>query len=267
MKKEVVMRVLFIGDVVGKPGRIMLEKYLPELIDNEKIDCVIANGENAAAGVGINKKIFQEIINIGVDVVTMGNHVWDNKDIFQFIDREPRLVRPLNLPPESPGKGYQIISVGEKKIAVINVLGTIFMNGNLACPFHSVESLLKEIREITPYIFVDFHGEATSEKLAFGWYFDGRVTAVIGTHTHVPTADSRILPRGTALQCDAGMTGPLDGILGMDRDIVIKRLVTGLPERFQVASGDMQLNGVMIDCDDNGKSVDIRRVGIIQPSI
>lgn len=261
------MRILFIGDVVGKPGRIMLERYLPELIETEKVDFVIANGENAAAGVGINKKIFQEMINFGVDAVTMGNHVWGNRDIFQFIDHEERLVRPLNLPPESPGKGYQILSVGDKKIAVINVLGTIFLGGSSSCPFHSVEAILKEIREITPYIFVDFHGEATSEKQAFAWYFDGRVTAVIGTHTHVPTADSRILPRGTAFQCDAGMTGPNDGILGMDREIVLKRFVTGLPERFQVAGGDMQLNGVFIDCDEQGKSTDIRRVQIFQPSI
>lgn len=261
------MRVLFIGDVVGKPGRIMLERYLPELIKSEQVDCVIVNGENAAAGVGINKKIFQEIINFGVDIVTMGNHVWGNRDIFQFIDREERLVRPLNLPPESPGKGYQIVSIGDNKVAVINVLGTIFLSGSSTSPFHHVEAVIKEIRAITPYIFVDFHGEATSEKQAFAWYFDGRVTAVIGTHTHVPTADSRILPRGTAFQCDAGMTGPNDGILGMDREIVLKRFVTGLPERFQVASGDMQLNGVLIDCDAQGKSTDIRRVQIFQPSI
>lgn len=261
------MRVLFIGDIVGKPGRIMLEKYLPALIDEEKIDCVIANGENAAAGAGITQKIFQELLNYGVDMVTMGNHVWDNRDIFRFIERESRLVRPLNLPPESPGKGWQVFSVGKEKVAVINVLGMIYLGGNISCPFHGVEDVLKEIHAITPYIFVDFHGEATSEKQAFGWYFDGRVTGVLGTHTHVPTADSRILPRGTAFQCDVGMTGPYDGILGMDRDIVLKRFVTGLPERFQVANGDMQLNGVIMDCDEKGICKEIRRVHILNPSI
>lgn len=261
------MRVLFIGDIVGKPGRIMLERYLPQLIDEKKIDCVIANGENVAAGMGINQKLFQELINFGVDVVTMGNHVWDNKDIFQFIDKEPRLVRPLNLPPECPGKGWRLIEVGKIKIAVINVLGTIFLGGNIGCPFHAVEAALKEIRAVTPYIFVDFHGEATSEKQAFGWYFDGQVTAVLGTHTHVPTADGRILPRGTAFQCDVGMTGPNDGILGMDREIVLKRLVTGLPARFQVANGDMQLNGAIVDCNDQGRATGISPVHIFQPSI
>lgn len=261
------MRVLFIGDIVGKPGRIMLEKYLPDLIETEKIDCVIANGENAAAGVGINQKIFQELINFGVDVITMGNHVWDNRDIFQFIEKETKLVRPLNLPPESPGKGWQIITVQNIKIAVINVLGMIYLGGNIACPFHCVEQVLKEIRAVTPYIFVDFHGEATSEKQAFGWYFDGRVTAVLGTHTHVPTADSRILPRGTGFQCDVGMTGPNDGILGMERDIVLKRFITGLPARFQVAAGDMQLNGVVIDCNENGRCTQITPIHIFHPSL
>lgn len=244
-----VMKFLFIGDVVGAPGRNMVNKYLPLLKKKYKPTITIVNGENAASGKGITQKIYKGLLEAGAQVITMGNHTWDNREIFEFIDDAAWLIRPANLPANNPGQGYTIVTVNSVKIAVINLIGRTFLPPN-DCPFKKVDEILESIKKITPFIFVDFHAEATSEKQAFGWYLDGRVTAVVGTHTHVQTADHRVLPKGTAYITDVGMTGAYDGILGMDKDIIINRFLTNLPARFEVAKGREQLNGVVVTVDE-----------------
>lgn len=254
------MKILFIGDVVGSPGRKMINQYLPLLKKKYKPILTIVNGENAAGGRGITQKIYKGFLEAGAQVVTLGNHTWDNREIFEFIDDANWLIRPANLPKNNPGKGFTIVTINEVKIAVINLIGRTFLPPS-DCPFQKVEELLTEIKKITPYIFVDFHGEATSEKQAMGWFLDGRATAVVGTHTHVQTADNRVLPKGTAYITDVGMTGPYDGILGMDRDIIINRFLTNLPARFEVASGREQLNGVIVTVDEkNGLAKKIDKI-------
>ncbi|MDD2497628.1 MAG: TIGR00282 family metallophosphoesterase [Desulfitobacteriaceae bacterium] len=254
------MRILFIGDIVGKPGRAIIERQLAVLQEEYNIDFTIANGENAAGGNGINRKVFQELSNYGIDVITMGNHVWDKKEIFDIIDTEKRLLRPANYPKGSPGVGWNIYSIGkETKIAVVNLAGRIYLPP-LDCPFQAADAILQQIKSVTSVIIVDFHAEASSEKIAMGWYLDGRVSAVIGTHTHVQTGDDRLLKRGTAYITDVGMTGPRDSVLGVDKDLIIKKFTTQLPVRFEVASGDIQLNGVVLDVADNGKTFGIQRI-------
>lgn len=254
------LRILFIGDIVGKPGRVIIERQINSLQKKYNIDFTIANGENAAGGKGINRKIFQELSNYGIDVITMGNHVWDRKEIFDIIDSERRLLRPANYPQGTPGLGWNIYSLDkETKIAVINLAGRIYLP-SLNCPFQVVDTILKEIKQITPIIIVDFHAEATSEKNAMGWYLDGRVSAVLGTHTHVQTGDERLLKRGTAYITDVGMTGPRDSVLGIDKDLIIKKFTTQLPVRFEIAAGDIQLNGVVLDIDQSGRVSSIQRV-------
>lgn len=256
------MKILFIGDVVGSPGRNALKEYLPKLKSKYRPDVTIVNSENAAAGKGLTKKIYQEIHETGADIMTMGNHTWDKKDIFDFIDDVPNLIRPANFPDSNPGKGYVIKKVGNKKIAVINAQGRVFMPPS-DCPFKKLDEIVKIVKEETPFIFVDFHAEATSEKQAIGWYLDGEVSAVVGTHTHTQTADERILPNGTAYISDVGMTGPYDGILGMDRDVIIQRFLTNLPARFEVTTGREQCNGVVIQLDNQtGKATKIERINI-----
>lgn len=250
------MRILFVGDVVGKPGREILRQQLNEIQDQYHIDFTIANGENAANGTGINKRIFEEISNYGVDVVTMGNHVWDKKEILDFIDHEERIIRPANYPPGTPGKGWNIFSVNQVKIIVINLAGRVFLPA-LDCPFQAMERILAEIKDLTPNVIVDFHGEATSEKQAMGWYLDGRVSAVLGTHTHIQTADARILHRGTAYMTDVGMTGPRDSVLGTDKDLVIKKFITSMPVKFEIAHGDIQLNATVLELNKQGKAISI----------
>lgn len=251
------LKILFVGDIVGKPGRVILQRQLRDIQEKYDIDFTVANGENAAGGNGINKKIVGELFSYGVDMITMGNHVWDKKEIFDFIDHEPGIIRPANYPKGSPGKGWNIYNIKDiTKIAVINLSGRVFLPA-LDCPFQVVESILSEIREITPIILVDFHAEATSEKLAMGWYLDGRVAAVLGTHTHVQTADARLLKKHTAYITDVGMTGPRDSILGVDKDLVIKKFRTQLPVRFEVANGDIQLNAVIIEVNEDGKATEI----------
>ncbi|SDY69277.1 hypothetical protein SAMN05421736_10350 [Evansella caseinilytica] len=245
------MKVLFIGDVVGSPGRNALKEYLPKLKRKYRPELTIVNGENAAGGKGLTEKVYQEIRDAGADVITLGNHAWDKKEIFDFIDEKDDLVRPANLPEGTPGTGYVIKKVGSYKVAVINGQGRTFMPA-IDCPFRVLDRIVKEVRKKTPIIFVDFHAEATSEKQAIGWYLDGKVSAVVGTHTHVQTADERVLPGGTAYTTDAGMTGPYDGILGMDRDVIINRFLTSLPARFEVTKGREQLNGVILSI--NGKT-------------
>ncbi|MBY4603977.1 MULTISPECIES: 2',3'-cyclic-nucleotide 2'-phosphodiesterase [Bacillus] len=256
------MRILFIGDVVGSPGRDMVKEYVPKLKTKYKPHFTIINGENAAHGKGLTEKIYHSLIQSGADAITMGNHTWDKKEIFDFIDDVPNLVRPANFPEGTPGKGITYVKANGKELAVINLQGRTFLPP-LDDPFLKADELIAEASKRTPYIFIDFHAEATSEKLALGWYTDGRASAVVGTHTHVQTADNRILPKGTAYITDVGMTGPYDGILGMDRETIIKRFKTNLPVRFTVAEGKTTLSGVVIDIDDQTKkAVKIERIVI-----
>ena len=257
------MRILFIGDIVGSPGRDMLKQYLPKLKEKYRPTITIVNGENAASGKGITEKIYRQFLELGAQAVTLGNHSWDKKEIFDFIDDAKYLVRPANFPKGVPGKGIVYLKVNQLEVAVINLQGRTFM-APIDCPFTKADELVAEARKRTPIIFVDFHAETTSEKQAMGWYLDGRVTAVVGTHTHVQTADERILPGGTGYLTDVGMTGPYDGILGMERDAVTKRFLTSLPVRFEVSeTGQDQLSGIVIDVDDNsGKTKKLHRVQI-----
>lgn len=258
------MNILVIGDIVGKPGRRALKGLLPGLQKEYDIHFTIANAENAAGGRGINQEVFREIIDAGVDVCTMGNHVWDNRDIFTFIDDEPRIVRPANYPGDCPGQGFHVYTAGfNKKVAVVNVSGRVFL-GALDCPFQAMESILTDLQGKTDLIIVDFHGEATSEKLAFAYCFAGRVDAVLGTHTHIMTADERIMPGDTAYITDLGMTGPVDSILGMEKEQVIQRFLTQRPVRFEVARGAAQLQGVVLNFDeDTNRIMGIERICLV----
>ncbi|WP_394232456.1 TIGR00282 family metallophosphoesterase [Niallia oryzisoli] len=243
------MNILFIGDVVGSLGRDMVNEYLPKLKDKYRPHITIINGENAAGGKGITEKIYRGFLEAGAQAVTLGNHTWDNREIYDFIEGAKYLVRPANFPENNPGKGIAYLKMNSDEVAVISLQGRTFLPPS-DCPFQKADQLIKEARERTPIIFVDFHGEATSEKQAMGWYLDGRVSAVIGTHTHVQTADNRILPKGTAYLSDVGMTGPYDGILGMDREVVLKRFLTNMPARFEVPkTGRTQLSAVCIEVD------------------
>ncbi|MDQ0253639.1 metallophosphoesterase (TIGR00282 family) [Evansella vedderi] len=256
------MKVLFIGDVVGSPGRKTLKEYLPKLKQKYRPDVTIVNGENAAGGKGLTDKVYYEIRETGADIITLGNHAWDKKEIFDFIDKTDELVRPANFPEGTPGVGYVIKKVGSQKIAVINGQGRAFMPA-IDCPFRTLENIVNEVKEKTPIIFVDFHAEATSEKQAMGWFLDGKASAVVGTHTHVQTADERILPGGTAFITDVGMTGPYDGILGVEKEAVIHKFLTSLPVRFEVTSGREQLSGVFITIDNkSGLAESIKRISI-----
>lgn len=244
------MRILFIGDVVGSLGRDTVTTYLPKLKKKYRPQVTIVNGENAAAGRGITGKIYKKFLQDGVDVVTLGNHTWDNRDIFEFIDEAKKMVRPANFPEGTPGQGIVYVKVNQFELAVINLQARSFMV-DLDDPFRKAERLIAEAQKRTPLIFVDFHGETTSEKQAMGWFLDGRVSAVVGTHTHVQTNDSRILPQGTAYLSDVGMTGPYDGILGMKREAIIEKFLTALPKRFEVVEeGRAILSACVIDIDD-----------------
>jgi len=245
------MKVLVIGDIVGRAGRRAVRELLPNIKQEEEIDFIIANGENAAGGFGLTEKLAQELYDYGVDVLTMGNHTWDNKEIFNFIDDDQRLIRPYNYPPGTPGRGYGIYKLESGvTIAVINLLGRIFLD-DVDCPFRSLEKLSDEIE--ADLILVDFHAEATSEKVGLGRYFDGQVAAIFGTHTHVQTADERVLTNGTAYITDLGLTGGIESILGMKEEDVLKKMVTKLPQRFSVATGDTQLCGAIIELDLKNK--------------
>lgn len=244
------MNLLFIGDVVGSPGRDMVKEYLPKIKEKYRPHLTVINGENAAGGKGITEKIYRQFLEQGAQAVTLGNHAWDNREIFEFIDRAKYLVRPANFPKGTPGKGIIFIKMNNLEVAIINLQGRTFMNP-IDCPFQKADELVALAKERTPFIFVDFHAEVTSEKQAMGWYLDGRVSAVVGTHTHVQTADQRILPGGTAYLTDVGMTGPYDGILGVEKEAVLKRFLTSLPVRFEVpTAGRTQLSAVYIELDD-----------------
>lgn len=253
------MNILFIGDVVGRPGRNYLHKNFKRLVEENAIDFTIANGENSAGGVGITKSTYDELLDLGVDMITLGNHSWSKKEVFDFIEDSKSLVRPANYPKGTPGKGYRIANKAGRKIAVVNLCGRVYMDC-IECPFKIIDEILEEIKGNTDIIIVDFHAEATSEKLAMGWYLDGRVHAVLGTHTHVQTSDERVLPGGTAYITDIGMTGPKDSILGVNKEIVIKKFITGLPARFELASGETILGAAKIKLDDNNKVISITRI-------
>lgn len=243
------MKILFIGDIFGSPGREMVKEYLPKLKTKYRPDFIIINGENAAHGKGITEKIYNEFINYGAHVITLGNHTWGHREIFEFIDKADKLIRPANFPEDNPGSGIVYRKTGGKEVAVINLQGRSFLPPS-DCPFKKADELIEQAEKRGAIIFVDFHAEATSEKQAMGWYLDGRVCAVVGTHTHVQTADNRILPKGTAYITDVGMTGPYDGILGVDRDLILKRFLTGLPVKHDVAKGREQLSAVIVEIDD-----------------
>jgi len=242
------MRILFIGDIVGSPGREIVRERLADIVAQQKVDLVIANCENAASGFGITPRLVEELLAAGVEVLSGGNHIWDRKEIFEYIAHEPRLLRPANFPDGNPGSGlYLGAAKNGVRYAVLNLQGRVFMTP-IDCPFRTADRELERPSGVS-VVIVDIHAEASSEKMAMGWYLDGRVTAVIGTHTHVPTADEQILPGGTAFISDVGMTGPHAGIIGMDRDGIIKKFLNGLPARFEVAEGDVQLNAVLIVAD------------------
>ena len=256
------MNILFIGDIVGKPGRQSLRSLLPLLVEQHSIDVVVANVENAAGGMGVTREVAESILDIGVDVMTSGNHIWDKKEALKYIELEPRLIRPANYP-DAPGSGHYVAqTAGGVAIGVINLMGRVFMNP-LDNPFKVIRRELDLIRDRASVVLVDFHAEATSEKLAMGWYLDGDVTAVVGTHTHVQTADERILPKGTAYITDVGMTGPHDSIIGVERGPVLDRFLTGRPSRFETASTNLRLNAVVISSDpSNGRASKIERVSV-----
>ena len=254
------MNVLVIGDIHGKPGRRILRAAVPRLRKESGAALVIANGENAAGGAGITADVIREIFDAGVDVITGGNHTWHNREAYETLDAEPRLLRPANYPPGAPGHGSTVIAVDGTAVGVLNLQGRIFMQ-TIDDPFRAARGEADRLRERAPVVIVDFHAEATSEKIALGWYLDGRVSAVIGTHTHVQTADERVLPGGTAYISDVGMTGPRDGVIGMAKDDIIERFLTQLPVRFTVASGPAQLNAVALDVDEeSGRARAIRRI-------
>ena len=255
------MNILFIGDIVGRPGRELVRRGLAGLVEHHAIDLVIANVENAAAGFGVTREICEDFLKWGVQVMTSGNHIWDKKEALEYIGAEPRLLRPANYPAGAPGRGaYVSRTSDDRAVGVINVMGRVFML-NIDDPFAVVLAEIEAMRHWTRLIIVDFHAEATSEKVAMGWHLDGKVTGVFGTHTHVQTADERILPNGTAVITDAGMTGPHDGIIGMDREGALSRFITAMPSRFEPAIANPRLNGVVVSADEStGRATKITRI-------
>ncbi len=255
------MKILFIGDIVGKPGREAIRILLPKLVKRHKIDLSIANGENAAGGSGLTPKLVEELFSFGLDMLTSGDHIWKRKEILEVIDSELRVLRPENYPKGAPGRGYGLIRTKKgKSVGVINLEGRVFMS-TIDCPFKCAKSAVEELKEKTRIILVDMHAEATSEKIALGWFLDGLVSAVLGTHTHVQTADERILPRGTAYITDLGMTGPYDSVIGRRPEQILARFLTQMPVRFEMASENVQLHGVVLDIDEeSGKARSIERI-------
>jgi 2',3'-cyclic-nucleotide 2'-phosphodiesterase len=257
------MRILFIGDVVGKPGRRAVATLVPQLREERGIDFVIANGENSAHGAGLTASTVDALLTSGVDLITSGDHVWDQKEIYEVIEREPRLLRPLNFPSLAPGQGSTVVQLnGLPPVGVLNLIGRVFMP-NTDCPFRAAEGAVARLRQQTKIIIVDLHAEATSEKIAMGRFLDGKVSAVIGTHTHVATADEQILPNGTAYISDAGMCGPHDSVLGRDVAAVLQRFLTQMPQKMEVAEGDVVLCGVIVDVDENtGRARSMERIRV-----
>ena len=262
------LTILFLGDIVGQPGRAGVISRLPELKSKHGLDFIIVNGENAAGGRGITSKITIDLLRAGVSVITSGDHIWDQKEILSFIDTEPRLLRPVNYPDGTPGGGSIVLETAKGKIGVLNVQGRTFMQPILDNPFRAVEAAVMKMRNETPNILVDVHAETTSEKIAMGRFLEGKVSAVIGTHTHVQTADEQIFPGGTAFLCDAGMCGPLDSILGRAVDPIVHRFISNLPSSFPVASGEVRLRGALVKIDETtGRAVSITRVDEPVPNV
>jgi len=257
------MKILFIGDVVGKPGRKAVRELLPRIMADWAIDFVIANCENAASGFGVTRDILEELYENHIDVLTSGNHIWDKKEVMDYIGEYETLLRPANYPQEVPGHGSIIMPhPSGDYIGIVNLMGRVFMQP-LECPFRTADEEIERLRKKTKSIIVDMHAEATSEKIALGWYLDGRVSAVIGTHTHVQTADDRILPGGTAYLTDAGMTGSFDSVIGIKKDLILDRFLTQLPNKFEVAKGDVRLQGVVLNIEEtSGRSLSIERLSI-----
>lgn len=258
------MKIIFIGDVMGKSGRRGLFRALPDLRDEHEPDLVVVNAENAAGGFGVTEEIMHDFFDNGADVLTSGNHIFDKRDIMNVIDHEPRLLRPHNYPSETPGSGWFVATTPSGvNVGVLNIMGNVFMHPILDCPFESARAALEKKPDNCNVVLVDFHAEASSEKVAMGWFLDGRVSAVVGTHTHVPTADERVLPEGTAYISDVGMTGCYDSIIGMSTEKVLKRFVDKIQERMEVATGPATVCGVVIDVDEkSGKSKSIERIAV-----
>lgn len=256
-----ILKTLVLGDIVGRPGREVVEKRLPALIQREGIHFVVANGENSAGGSGITPEVTKRLFPCGLDVITSGDHIWKKKEAIQLLEKEPRILRPANYSPMALGRGWTVVdSHSGISVGVINLLGRVFMQP-VDCPFRTVDEVLKEVSRKTKIIIVDMHAEATSEKIAMGWYLDGRVSAVVGTHTHVQTADERILPNGTAYITDLGMTGPYKSILGRDIDRVLKAIITQMPTRFEIAEKDVRMSGAIITIESStGKALEIKRL-------
>ena len=257
------MKILFIGDIVGSPGRMAVRELLPPLIAKKKIDFVIANCENAAAGFGVTKKNVEELYSYHIDVLTSGNHIWNKREVLEFIGDYEKLLRPANYPAATPGSGSVLLptATGEY-VGVLNLAGRIFMQP-IDCPFVAAKNKIAELRKKTKIIIVDIHAEATSEKKALGWYLDGEVSAVLGTHTHVQTADEEIFPQGTAYISDAGMTGPFDSVIGINKETIIERFLTQMPNKFDVAKDDIRMQGVIMNIDSiSGKANSIERISI-----
>jgi metallophosphoesterase (TIGR00282 family) len=257
------MNVLMVGDIFGDSGRAALAKLLPRLRQEHAIDVTVVNIENAAGGFGVTPQIARACLEGGgVDVLTSGNHIWDKKEIIPYIGKENLLLRPANFPVGTPGSGHITVKAGPHRVGVLNLMGRIFMNP-IDCPFRKADEIVQELRRETPVVLVDMHSEATSEVMALGWYLDGRVSAVVGTHRHVQTADERILPGGTAYITDLGMTGPVDSVIGVDKDIIIQRFLTQMPIRFEPAKGPAALHGVVIAVDpETGRATSIQRLNV-----
>jgi metallophosphoesterase (TIGR00282 family) len=257
------IRLLFIGDIVGRPGRDLVRQGLRGLVDFHRIDLVIANAENSAAGFGITREIGDQLLDCGVDVMTSGNHIWDRKEALDYIGTEPRLLRPANYPAGAPGNGsYLARTRDSRSVGVVNIMGRVFML-NIDDPFQVILREIDALKARTRIVFVDFHAEATSEKIAMGWHLDGKVTAVIGTHTHVQTADERILPKGTAYLTDVGMTGPHDSVIGVEIAAVLGKFLTAMPAKFETATGNPRLHAVIVEADEQtGRATEIERLSL-----
>jgi 2',3'-cyclic-nucleotide 2'-phosphodiesterase len=257
------VKLLFIGDIIGKPGRQAVSRELDRLVDHHRIDLIIANGENVAGGFGLTMETAKELFNLGIHCLTSGNHIWDKKEQVPLIMADSRILRPANYPEGVAGRGSAVLGTpGGVRVAILNLEGRVFMK-SLECPFRTADREIARLRQETPIILVDFHAEATSEKASLGWYLDGRVSAVIGTHTHVQTADERILSQGTAFISDAGMTGSFDSVIGIGKDEAIKKFMTQLPVKFEVPKKDIRLNGVVLGIDEvSGKALSIERIAV-----
>ncbi len=257
-----IVKIIFISDIIGKPGRLALRGLLPDLVYEYGPDLVVANGENAAGGFGITAEIYGELKDLDIDIITSGNHIWDRKNLLPCLEDRSDLLRPANYPQGVHGKGSTVFTCPSGvKVGIVNLAGRVFMNNTIDCPFRVGRELVEDLRKETKAIVMDMHAETTSEKAAMGWHFDGLVSAVIGTHTHVQTSDERILPKGTAFITDAGMTGPMDSIIGMRKEKVMERFLTSMPVRLEVAKGDVELQGVYLAVDaEDGRAIEIKRI-------